>query len=277
LMRFDAGSKRFLSFLASAAADEVDFSREGRWITHVTLPDGVLWKRRTDGAQRAQLSVPPLRTELPRWSPDGKWIAFMGRESLGALWQVQVISAEGGERRRVMPTETSQGAPTWSPDGRQLMFGELLGPPGRDPKSLSIHLVDLGTGKATILDGSQGLWSARWSPDGKRVAALTADSKELMVCDFICRKWSKLATASDISDLNWSHQGDWVYFEDLLPPNGPAIFRVRVRDRKLEKVASLAGDRPIKSDWFGLTPDDSVLVSNTVETSEIYALDWDLP
>jgi Tol biopolymer transport system component len=40
---------------------------------------------------------------MPRWSPDGKWIAYLrgGGEKPGAIW---IIRADGGGRQRVTPT-----------------------------------------------------------------------------------------------------------------------------------------------------------------------------
>jgi hypothetical protein len=55
------------------------------------------------------------------------------------------------------------------------------------------------------------------------------------------------------------------------------IYRVRLKDRKVEKIAILTGSNPIRSSKFGVTPDDSILVSNSVGASEIYSLNVDLP
>jgi Tol biopolymer transport system component len=217
-----------------------------------------------------------MQVELPRWSPDGKWIAFTGHRGRAGLWQVFVIPAEGGEYRPVLTSQTPQGAPTWSQDGAKLAFGELIGA-GRPARELVIHLVNLKTHQDTTLPGSTGLWTARWSPNGRYVAALTADSRALVLYDFRTEKWIKLASAGSISDLNWTRQSEAIYFEDSLPPGGPGIFRLRLRNRRLERVASLRREPPIISSWLGLAPDGSVMVSNTVGSSEIYALDWEAP
>jgi Tol biopolymer transport system component len=271
----DRTSGKLVSVFPGVSLAEADFTNDGQWVAYASA-DTSLWKRRADGSGSVQLSFPPQRIELPRWSPDGKWIAFMGRRDPSDTYQVYLIPAEGGEWTAVWRDEMPQGAPTWSPDGARLAFGNLL--PGDVPSSrVAIHLVDVKTHEATIVPGSTGLWTARWSPDGRWIAALTRDSKGLMVYDLQSGRWRKLATAGSISDLNWSHNSEWVYFKDHIPPDGPAIFRVRLRDSKVEEVASLTGSTPIRSPWLGLAPDDSPLLVPDVGINEIYALDWEAP
>jgi len=98
-----------------------------------------------------------------------------------------------------------------------------------------------------------------------------------MVFDFATGKWLKIASARSISDFNWSRKGHAIYFEDAIALNGPAVFRTRLRDRRVERVASLASPRRLASSWIGLTPDDSILISDQTGGSEIYALDLEWP
>ncbi|MGA3326145.1 MAG: hypothetical protein ABSF45_16870 [Terriglobia bacterium] len=278
MLRFDDASQSFVPFLAGISAAHADFSRDGQWVAYAETTRGSsLWRRRQDGNQALQLTFPPMYVELPRWSPDGKQIAFSGQRSPEGGWQVYVIPADGGEYQPVMPSSYLEGAPTWSPDGSQLAFGELHGDDVRAAAGMTIHVVNLRTHRATTLPGSTGLCTARWSPDGQHMAALTADPRTLMVFDFHQQRWQKVATAGSISDLNWSHDSVWIYFEDRMPPNGPAIFRVRLQDRRRELVASLKGEPPISSPWLGLTPQGSLLISNLASRTEIYALDWEAP
>lgn len=244
-------------------------------MAYSNAPDQSLWKIRSDGSQAVQLT--PMQVELPRWSPDGKWIAFTGTNGGDEPWRVYLIPAGGGECRAVMPTATPQGAPTWSPDGKRISFGDLADAHGAFPSSTSIHIVDVASHDASTLPGSNGLWTARWSPDGLHMAAITTDTKTLKIFDFRTSQWQELASAGSINDLNWSRKGDAVYYMDILPASGPVVYRVRLQDRKVEKITTLAGNNPIRSSWFGVTPDDSILVSNSVGTSEIYALNIHLP
>lgn len=277
VLRYAQGPRQFVPYLRGVSAQYLDFTRDGQWVAYTSPPDSTLWKSRPDGSQAVQLTLPSMRVELPRWSPDGNWIAFMGVKRSGEPWRVYVIPAEGGECQVVMPSTSGQGAPTWSPDGKRVAFGDLTEAGRAFPGPMTIHIVDLATHTATTLPGSSGLWTARWSPDGRHMAAITTGAKTLKIFDFHTSQWQELATAGSISDLNWSHEGDAVYFVDILPASGPAVYRVRLQDRKVEKIATLMGRNPIRTAWLGLTPDDSVLVSNSVGTSEIYALDMEWP
>jgi dipeptidyl aminopeptidase/acylaminoacyl peptidase len=57
-----------------------------------------------------------LRSNSPRWSPDGKKIAYI---SGGQIWTIDVAS---GETKKITSISTGAGDPVWSPDGRMLAF-----------------------------------------------------------------------------------------------------------------------------------------------------------
>jgi len=94
-----------------------------------------IWLVSRDGRGRMQLTNRHHGDRFPRWSPDGRMIAFVAPESDDekAKSQIWVIPAAGGEARQV--TRLKQGAsdPTWSPDGRQIAFL------ARDPKPEDQH------------------------------------------------------------------------------------------------------------------------------------------
>lgn len=58
--------------------------------------------------------------DRPRWSPDGKWLAFVSNRDGGS--QIWVIAASGGEARKVTAIATEASGVTWSPDGKWLAF-----------------------------------------------------------------------------------------------------------------------------------------------------------
>ena len=118
LLRFDTKSKQFMPYLSGISADTVDFSKDGQWVTYVAVPDGTLWRSKTDGTEKLQLTFPPVTAYLPRWSPEGKRIAFQGL-STGKSWAMYIVSADGGDLHEIRPWP---GDPGWSPDGSSMVF-----------------------------------------------------------------------------------------------------------------------------------------------------------
>jgi eukaryotic-like serine/threonine-protein kinase len=126
LIRYDARSKQFLPFLSGMSASELDFSKDGEWITYVAYPDYSLWRSRPDGSDRLQLTYPPLEAHLPRWSPDGKQITFIAVR--GDKWKIFFVSSQGDTAQELLPADNDNEAdPVFAPDGTQLAFGGVGG------------------------------------------------------------------------------------------------------------------------------------------------------
>jgi eukaryotic-like serine/threonine-protein kinase len=272
IIRYDTTSKAFIPLLAGISAEGLDFSRDGQWVTYVTYPEGTLWRSTVNGEQRLQLSVGPMHASLPRWSPDGKHIAFMGYEP-GEAQRIFTVQADGGAPKQVTNGPDNYD-PTWSPDGKLLAFGCN---PSQGSDELEIHILDLATGQSSAVPGSKALYSPRWSPDGHYIAALSTDSRTLLLFDFQSKTWSQLAKAS-FGYPSWSRDSKYIYFDTL--GKSTAFFRLRVRDRNLERLVDL-NDVPRKmgtfGPWAGLAPDSSPLLTRDASFDELYALDWEAP
>jgi Tol biopolymer transport system component/DNA-binding winged helix-turn-helix (wHTH) protein len=274
VVRYDARQSKFVPYLKGVSPEMLDFSQDGRWVAYTSYPDGKLWRSRMDGTDQSQLSPASLDATLsPRWSPDGKWIVFMGKDHNGS-WRLYLVSSSGGPPRPLVDTQTDQGVATWSPDGKTIVFGDLYRP-GMPASSLKIHLYDLASRRVNDIPGSEGLWTARWSPDGRHIAALTIHNDTVMLFDVTANKWRRLAKTNPIGDLVWSRTSDSLYFEDFYQQLG--IFRIWLRSGKIERVASLTGFRPTTSRWMGVAPDDSPLILRETGSQEIYSLHCRLP
>jgi dipeptidyl aminopeptidase/acylaminoacyl peptidase len=81
-----------------------------------------LWLVRADGTESRQLTSHEGPENAPAWSPDGRWIAFVGKRGEDAAPQVYAIPVAGGEARRVTNVPTGAAAPRWFPDSRRIAF-----------------------------------------------------------------------------------------------------------------------------------------------------------
>ncbi len=266
IVRFDQASRRFVTLPPGISARTASFSTDGGWIAFGSARDNNLWRARVDGGQMLQLTTDFQQVAMPRWSHDGRFIAFMGRR-YGAKWNVFTVDADGGGLRGYSLKEGAAD-PDWSPDDSTLLFGNVM----EDPPELAIHTLDLATGKSTTVPGSTGYVSPRWSPNGRFMVAVNVAKRGLDIYDFSTGNWSNL-TRLDAGYPNWSHDGDFVYF--FLPTNGHrSIWRVNCRSRNAEEVASLENvEQPmtIFGTWIGLAPDDSPLALRDLSTDDIYA------
>jgi serine/threonine protein kinase/Tol biopolymer transport system component len=275
LVRYDAGARQFVPFLAGISAAQVDFSRDGQWVTYVTFPENTLWRSRVNGTERLQLSYPPLQANLPRWSPDGSRVAFMASRP-GKPWKIFLVSAAGGSAQELMSEERMEADPTWSPDGNSLCFGRIPFQEFGSSGPVAIQVLDLKTSQVSTLPGSDGLYSPRWSPDGRYIAAMPPDSNKLILFEFATRKWLELAKGA-FGFPNWSHDGKYLYYEDFTQN---AVRRIEIRSQKSEGIVDLKDLRrpnDMSGYWSAPAYDGSPLVMRDAGIQEIYALELQFP
>lgn len=140
----------------------------------------------------------------PRWSPDGKQLAFISDRSRVDDFQIYLISKEGGEAESL-----TTGAPVqhpyrdismfkWSPDGSRIAYlqKDVLSQienskraSGHDeinfeahPLFSRVYIVDVATRKTHVVTrGNVQVWEFDWSPDGKELA---------LICSALPFEWS---------------------------------------------------------------------------------------
>jgi Tol biopolymer transport system component len=220
-----------------------------------------------------------MEANLPRWSPDGRQIVFMGREP-GKSWHLYTLPAEGASApKQITPGEDGQASPDWSPDGRSIVFGGFPEVSSGDPKSTALSLLDLATGQVAKMDGAEGLYCPRWSPDGRYLSASTTNARKLMLWDSTTKAWTGITDLSGGCAM-WSRDGRYLYFQTYDVPD-PAVYRVQLANKVKERLAAIRLQRAVAEiqflTWNSLSPDDEPLVLRDQSTQEIYALDWDLP
>jgi dipeptidyl aminopeptidase/acylaminoacyl peptidase len=188
-----------------------------------------LWLVPTDGGPPQQFTWGAHRDRSPRWSADGRWIAFLSDRS-GDV-QLWVIPAGGGEARPLTRLPGGAAEPCWAPDGGRLVFVSRVGPdpleaePDPDKaKRKRQNRVRVITRLRYKLDG-EGLWDGKWKQlfvvdlAGGAPKALTDEP-----CDHTAPVWSPdgrwiAYVANPRPDADWTNVQDiWV----LPAEGGPA-------------------------------------------------------
>jgi eukaryotic-like serine/threonine-protein kinase len=277
LLQYDLKSRKLEPFLSGISAEQLEYSKDGEWVAYVTYPEGIVWRSRADGSDRLQLTDLSMRGELPRWSPDGKRIAFSG-QFVDGPWKIYVVSAEGGNPEVVSESKENEIDANWSPDGNSLVFGLIYN--AANPR---ISSVDLRTNRVSVIPGSEGMFSPRLSPDGRFIVCMDSPGqRKLWLLDREKQIQSELL-ANAHGGLGWPHwstDSKFVYVRDASDQHKPIFYRIRIADRKLEQVADVeipGGLTGYWNGWTGTAPDGSPILLRDLGNWDIYALDVGLP
>ncbi len=110
--------------IQSSLADySPDFSPDGSRVAFTSTRNGEsyeIWIANADGTSPVQLTHGPGDQGTPRWSPDGRWIAFDSRVATGQ--DIYVIPSDGGQARRLTSELSDENLPSWSRDGRWVYY-----------------------------------------------------------------------------------------------------------------------------------------------------------
>ena len=85
-----------------------------------------IWLIPTHGGEAKQLTNSPKHDRHPRWSPDGKWIAFESNRE--GSFQIYLINVQNKETKKLTSISTEATGAVWSPTGKQLAFVSTVFP-----------------------------------------------------------------------------------------------------------------------------------------------------
>jgi tricorn protease len=114
-------------------------------------------------ATAIRLTVHPAHDIRPRFSPDGKWIAFNSNRE--GNYDIFLMPAKGGRPKRLTYHSADDILGDWSPDGRWIVFSS-----NRDHRFAQIYLLEVETGYVRRLTSDEtNLHSPTFSPDGRYI------------------------------------------------------------------------------------------------------------
>jgi Tol biopolymer transport system component len=230
-------------------------SPDGEWLAYVSQGYREdLYIMRADGTGRRQLTDDVYIDRFPKWSPDGKTIAFYSsRSGRNEIWS---IHPDGSGLRRL--TEIESGFPSWSPDGRRIAASNLE--QGTFIFNPALPWKDQTVERLPPMDDVEVFRSFSWSPDGKRLAGFLRPYGGIAVFSLATRQYRKLTDFGRspvwlrdsrrllFYDSSWDHRG--IHLVDIETKETHEIFSLRP-DRTA--VVTLSPDeRWIYFERFGL-------------------------
>ena len=115
----------------------------------------------------------------PRWSPDGKWIAFTAKRKDDTEPQVYRIAPDGGEAERVTKIATGAAALKWFPDSKRIAFVSWTWPELRTDAAQAKRLKERHDSKvkAHVTERSATRYWDHWLTDGREPHVFACDAR----------------------------------------------------------------------------------------------------
>jgi tricorn protease len=241
---------------------------------------GDIWVAGEDGSNVARLTDNTGRDVYPRFSPDGRWIAFSSNRY--GNYDVFVVPVTGGAPKRLTYHTGNDEVVGWSRDSQRVVFRAARGD-GAFPSVATLHEVSAAGGPERALPVDWGYWGA-YSPDGKQLVFNRhpgvwsrkhyrgSYAADLWIGDLAQKTYKKVA-ADERHNRYWPMWGpkDEIYYvADPLPDDKtvkPGSPDVRKSVNNIYKVA-VAGGAPVQVTrhtsgslfWPSMSSDGKVIV-----------------
>lgn len=245
--------------------------REAKVLRHPDYHDGRvafsylgdIWTADESGANVQRLTVHVARDAYPRFSPDGRWIAFSSARD--GNMDVFIIPSEGGAAKQLTFHSSDDMVLGWSPDGSSVLFSSNR----RESFANKLYSVSVDGGMPVDVGADMGYY-AGYSPDGAKLAINRkrqaywrkgyrgANQSDVMVMDIAAGRFTKL---TDFSGMDrwpmWSPDGHIYFVSDRGDAGIANIWRIPEAGGEAEPVTSFT-EGEVR--WPGISVDGRVIV-----------------
>jgi len=213
-----------------------ELSPDGNWVAYtVTTVDSAkdksdndIWMTSWDGATTIRVTSSPESETSPRWSPDGRYLAFLSGRQEGKGAQIWLLDRRGGEAQRVTQVKGGISGFAWSPDSKRIVLVV-------DEETDSIARKDTAehkTPKPIVID--------RYHFKRDVAGYLGSKRSHLSLFDVASRKVETLTFGlEDDDDPSWSPDGRMIAFV-----RGPIAEPDSARDDDIFVIDARAGASP---------------------------------
>jgi dipeptidyl aminopeptidase/acylaminoacyl peptidase len=251
-----AQSKRALTFvdvIEMPLISEPQLSPDGKQVLFVlskpdwkaNRPIGHIYRVNANGTNQVQLTFGERGESSPRWSPDGKTIAFTARRDPDANNQIYLLDVDGGEARRLTNHGAAPGDLAWAPDGKSIWFAasdaktaderekdrvqdDVYAFEETNFKQRHVWTTDLSGTTKKITDGNFSVSSYELSKDAKKLVTVRATSPLLEHARF-GEVWVSDADGSNAIQLTKNEVGEG---NVALSPDGSTVaFTANANDK----------------------------------------------
>ena len=241
---------------------------------------GDIWIASEDGTNVQRLTDNAARETYPKFSPDGKWVAFSSNRYGNN--DVFIVAATGGIPKRLTFHTGNDDVVAWARDSQKVLFRAGRGE-GAFPSVATLFEISVSGGQEQPLPVDWGYWGT-YSPDGKSLVFNRHPSTwsrrhyrgsyaaDLWVADLGAKSYRELLAGERYNRFwpMWSADGSIYFVADPLPNDKnvkPGAPDVRKSVNNIYKIAA-AGGQPVQVTkhttgalfWPSMSSDGKVIV-----------------
>jgi dipeptidyl aminopeptidase/acylaminoacyl peptidase len=170
-------------FYRVADVSDPQVSPDGLWVAYVVTTNdrdadeakSAIWMVSWDGGQRLALTAAAEGTGKPRWSPDGRYLAFIASTAGTDKGQIMLLDRRGGEAHPVTQAVGDIGEYAWAPDGGRLAYTMVARDAGPALKPIVIDAVHFKQDEEGYIGAAHGRHLYSLDVESRRALQLTAD------------------------------------------------------------------------------------------------------